>query len=140
MLVEEIMTTDVVTVPADRSIRDAVAAMRERGTAFCIVEDDGIPSGLVTEHGIVNASLETHRPLAEIPFRHFVTGFETVVTPKKTVYYAVGTMLSRDVENLAVKEGFDIVGVLTQADVMENLTNLTKETAKNLKGHTGWKP
>lgn len=139
MLVSEITTTDVVTVDATQSLRDAIAAMRDGGTTYCVVESDGIPSGLITQQDALEVCFRTGRPLQSIPLDPFVRGFATTVEPHKTVYYAVGKMISADVDVLPIKDGLDIVAVLTQADVMANLTNLTRETVDNLRRGSSWK-
>jgi CBS domain-containing protein len=138
VLVSDITTEELVRVAASGSVQDAVTAMHQRGSAYCIVELDGIPSGLLTEHDAVDACRRSGRPLTDIPLERFATGFDVVVTPDKTVYYAVGLMVSHDLEALPVKDGLDIVGVLTQADVMANLTSLTRETVNNLGKKGRW--
>lgn len=138
MLVEEVATTGVVSVPADESLHSAVTAMHEEETPYCVVAVDGIPSGVVTEHRALVACRQSGRALEEIPLTPFATGFEVVVTPHRTIYYAVGLMVSHDVDVLPVKEGMEIVGMLTREHVMENLTNLTRETVDNLGQGNRW--
>ncbi|WP_380678654.1 CBS domain-containing protein [Salinigranum sp. GCM10025319] len=139
MLVSEITKDEVVTVAVTESLQDAVTAMHESATPYCIVEVDGIPSGLLTEHDALDACRRSGRPLGEISLEHFATGFEGTVEPDKTVYYAVGLMISHDLEVLPVRDGLDIVGVLTQDDVMGNLTTLTRETVMNLRQKGKWR-
>ncbi len=138
MLVREVTTEETVKVAATGSLQDAVTAMHQRDTSYCVVEVDGIPSGLLTEHDALDACRRSGRPLTGIPLKHFASGFDVAVTPNKTVYYAVGLMISHGLDAIPVKDGLDIVGVLTQEDVMANLTNLTRETVKNLGQKGKW--
>ena len=138
MLVEEVAATDVVRVSAERSLHDAVTAMHRNETPYCVVEADGIPSGVVTEHNALDACRRSGRSLEEIPLTPFATGFEVVVTPQKTIYYAVGLMVSHELEVLPVKAGMEIVGVITQEHVMDNLAELTRKTVSNLGKGRRW--
>jgi CBS domain-containing protein len=138
MLVSDITTGEVVKRSATGSLQDAVTVMHESDTSYCIVDLDGIPSGLLTERDALDACRRSGRPLTAISLDHFATGFDVAVTPDKTVYYAVGLMVSHGLEALPVKDGLDIVGVLTQEDVMVNLTNLTRETVNNLGQKNKW--
>jgi signal-transduction protein with cAMP-binding, CBS, and nucleotidyltransferase domain len=138
VLVKEIATDEVVRVSTERSLHDAVAAMHAEELPYCVVENDGIPSGVVTEHAALDACLQSGRPLDEIPLTPFATGFDVTVTPHKTIYFAVGLMVSHEVEVLPVKDGLELVGMVTQEQVMENLTNLTRETISNLGKQHRW--
>jgi CBS domain-containing protein len=138
VLVSEITTEETVRMAATGSLQDAVTTMHQRKTPYCVVEVDGIPSGLLTERDALDACRRSGRPLTEIPLKHFASGFDVAVTPDKTVYYAVGLMVSHGLDALPVKDGLEIVGVLTQEDVMANLTNLTRETVHNLGKKGKW--
>jgi CBS domain-containing protein len=138
VLVKEVATADVTTVSAAGSLHDAVTAMHGAEQPYCLVEVDGIPSGIVTEHDALDACRQSGRALGEIPLKPFATGFDVVVTPHKTIYYAVGLMVSNDLDVLPVKDDLEIVGVVTQDDIVENLTDLTRETISNLGQEHRW--
>jgi signal-transduction protein with cAMP-binding, CBS, and nucleotidyltransferase domain len=136
VLVKDIVAAEVVSVSTEQSMHDAVTAMHRNEKTCCLLVDDGIPSGVITEHDALDACRRSGRPLERIPLAPFATGFEVTVSPHKTVYYAVGMMVSHELEVLPVKEGLEIVGMITQEQIMENLTNLTRETISNLgQGH-----
>ena len=138
VLVKDITTADVTTVSAERSLHEAVTAMHADERPYCVVEVDGIPSGVVTEHTALVACRKSGRSLDEVPLKPFATGFDAAVTPNKTIYYAVGLMVSQDLEVLPVKDGLDIVGMITQDHVVENLENLTRSTISNLGRGERW--
>jgi signal-transduction protein with cAMP-binding, CBS, and nucleotidyltransferase domain len=138
VLVKDIATRDVTTVSAEKSLHDAVTAMHADERPYCVVEVDGIPSGVVTEHTALVACLKSGRSLKEIPLKPFATGFEVAVMPHKTIYYAVGLMVSHELEVLPVKDGLEIVGMITQDHVLENLEKLTRSTISNLGRGEKW--
>jgi signal-transduction protein with cAMP-binding, CBS, and nucleotidyltransferase domain len=138
VLVKEIATNEVVRVSAEGSLHEAVAAMHDDEQSYCVVEADGIPSGVVTEHDALDACRRSGQRLDEIPLASFATGFDVTVTPHKTIYFAVGLMISHEVEVLPVKDDLEIVGMITQERIMENLTNLTRETVSNLGKQHRW--
>lgn len=138
MLVKEVATADVTTVPVERSLHDAVTAMHSAERPYCVVEIDGVPSGIITEHDALEACRQSGRALEAIPLKPFATGFDVVVTPHKTIYYAVGLMVSHELDVLPVKDDLEIVGVITQDHIVENLTDLTRETISNLGQEYKW--
>lgn len=56
MLIKDIMTKDVVTIPSDFSIADAKRLMKEHKFRRLPVVDRGVLKGLVTEHRLEQVS------------------------------------------------------------------------------------
>lgn len=62
MLVQELMTTDVVTCDADATLRQAVGLLLEHGVGSVILtSDEGNPTGIITETDALRAGYETDR-------------------------------------------------------------------------------
>ncbi len=64
--VKEIMSSPVLTIPADASIREASEQLLTKGVKQLYVEDDGEIVGLVTEHLILKAVTEVVLTLISI--------------------------------------------------------------------------
>lgn len=120
MLVRDLMSTDLVTAPADASLREAVGRMLEGGVGSVIVLNEGEPAGMVTETDALLAGYRTDRPLGSIPVRSVMSGPVVTVTPSTPVREAIDRMVTNDIKKLPVLEGIDLVGIVTMSDVVDH--------------------
>ena len=138
MLVRDAMTTDVVTVAADASLRDAVGRMLREGVGSAVVTREGTPAGIVTETDALKAGYLAERPFAEIPVSKVASGSLVTVSPDATVRKAVEKMHDADVKKLPVVESMEMVGILTMTDVVRKQEELRAEAHRLEKGRQGW--
>jgi CBS domain-containing protein len=138
MLVQEAMTTEVVTVPADASLRRAVGRMLREAIGSVVVTRDGNPAGIVTETDALEAGYRFEEPLAAIPVSKAVTGSLVTTSGDATIRKAVRQMHDHDVKKLPVVEGMEIVGILTMTDVVREQEALIDEAHRLEDGRQGW--
>lgn len=141
VLVRDLMSTDVVTVDAGRSLRAAVVAMLRAGVGSVIVHREGVPAGILTETDALIAAATTERPLQDIALESAMT--EDLVTGRAdmTVRSAVRRMNEHGVTKLPITEDFDVVGVLTMTDVVHDHASLIKEAHRSeQRGRRRWDP
>ena len=119
MRVREVMSTDVLSVPADDSVRDAVGRMLDRETGSVVVEKDGNPAGILTKADVLAAGHEYDRPLSEIPVYAAASHPLLTVEPSATVRAAAARMFDDGVHHLPVADGLDLVGIVTATDLLE---------------------
>ena len=118
MLVAEVMTENVVTVPVDRTLGDAVRLMLEFRIGSVIVTRDGDPSGIVTETDVLISGHESGAAIDAIPLEEAMSHPLVTVEPEITIRAAVERMREERVKKLPVVDGIDVVGILTQEDVV----------------------
>lgn len=131
MLVRDVMTAPVVTVPVHRSLRDVVERMLEHGVGSVIVERTGDPTGIVTESDVHRAAYRSDDPLSAIGVETAMSHPLVTIAPDATVRAAVRRMGEADVKRLAVTDGIDLVGIVTQSDVVRNHSLLLREAIHN---------
>lgn len=127
MLVEEIMSIDLVTCSVGASLQTGAGELLKNAVGSVIVRDGDQPVGIVTETDIIHAGYMTERPFTEIPVRNVMSRPLQTVTPKKTLREATRRMCQEDVKKLVVLEEMDIVGVLTAQDVINSYPELRSE-------------
>lgn len=127
MQVRDLMTTDVVTCPADESLETAVERMLSRRVGSVIVTDGGDPTGIVTETDAMHAGAATDRPFAGIELREVASSPLYTVGPRTTVRSAVQQMQTRDVKKLPVVRQLELVGILTLTDVVYGYSDIVRE-------------
>jgi CBS domain-containing protein len=138
VLVSEVMTEDVVAVPVERTLGDAVALMLEHGIGSVIVTRDGDPAGIVTETDVLIAGHETGRPLAEIDLESAMSHPLVTIEPDATIRAAVERMRRSRIKKLPVVDGIEVVGILTQEDVVFAHPDLVREAVRHEERRAEW--
>jgi len=130
MLVEELMSTDVVTVELDATLAEAVERQLSAGVGSVVVLDDGNPCGIVTEHDALEAALQTGRPLDEVAVAKLAHGSVVTTQPGTTVQTVARQMSEKGVKKVPVIDGLDLVGILTLTDIVWHLSEIRTEASE----------
>ena len=138
MLVSEVMTEDVVTVPVDGTLGDAVVKMLEYRIGSVIVTRDGDPTGIVTETDVLISGSEYGEPFDATPLEEAMSHPLVTVEPDATVRAAVERMREGGVKKLPVVDDLDVVGIVTQQDVVFAHPLLLREAIHNEERRTEW--
>jgi CBS domain-containing protein len=138
MLVRDAMTTEVVTVPADASLQQAVGRMLREGVGSAVVTRDGTPAGIVTEADTLKAGYLSERPFTDIPVVKAASGSLVTISRDATVRKAVRQMHENDVKKLPVVESMEIVGIITMTDVVREQEELIDEAHRLEEGRQDW--
>lgn len=133
MLVKDIMTKNVVTIPTNASIGEAKKIMKEHKFRRLPVVDGGKLAGIVTEDRLEHVSPKTAAPLLwQISYliAHTTVGDimrKDVVTikPEATIEQAITLSQSSKIGALVVVKGSKIVGICTTNDFFYKLLNPT---------------
>lgn len=138
MLVEELMSTPVVTVDIEASLAHAVEQQLDAGVGSVVVLDDGNPCGIVTENDALGAALQTGRALTEIPVGKLAHGSVVTTQPETPVQTVARQMAEEDVKKVPVLDGIDLVGILTLTDIVWHLSEIQAETADIAAARDRW--
>ncbi len=134
MLMIDVMTKDVITVKKDTAVLEAQEIMRKHNIRrLPIVDDEGRPIGIVSEHRLSEIKPKTGAPIVwQIGYLLSRTTVGDVmrkkvvtVKPTDTVEYAVAKAQAAKVGTLIVVEGGKIVGIATTNDFFYNIVNPT---------------
>ncbi|MFB6308004.1 MAG: CBS domain-containing protein [Haloarculaceae archaeon] len=143
LTVEQIYTTDVVTVTEDTTVGRAINLLREHGVSrLPVLDDDGSLTGMVTTHDIVDVvvrdmtkatvgdrSGENERVL-DLPVYDVMNSPVETTTADESVRTAVERMLENDFAGLVVTPDHDdslVAGIVTKTDVLRALTFTEEE-------------
>lgn len=138
MQVSDLMTTEVVAVPADATLAVAVEQMLKQSVGSVIVTHDGDPAGIVTESDALRAALLADAPFEAIPVAKVTSRPLTTITPHQTVRAAIETMVDAGVKKLPVVDGYELVGIVTLADVAWHFSDIRKEATSLLDNRQNW--
>ncbi len=132
MLVKDIMTTNVVTVPSNKPVLDAIKIMETHKVKRLPVVDKGKLVGMLTKNMAQRAvpteatSLsiwEINYLMARMTVKDIMQKDPVTVTPGITVECAVATAQKKGVGALPVVEGGLVVGILTTNDFFYKILN-----------------
>lgn len=130
MLVREVMTAPVVTVPHTWTVRQAIRLLYEKDiTAAPVVDDDDRMVGIISEMDLLRGEFQADpraylRPMA-LPDSRRAVSVEEVMTPNvKTVrentdvMELVELMVTMGVKSVPVVRNGDLVGIVSRRDLM----------------------
>ena len=118
MQVSEGMSTVVLTIGPDHTLRDAARAMAQRKVGAAIVLDPEQPGpGIITERDVLEAIGQGQSPDSERVCDH-LSGNLTFAAPDWSLERAAEAMVRGGFRHLVVVDGGDTVGVLSMRDIV----------------------
>lgn len=122
--VRSLMTPNVVLLPLEAKVADAVDLMNQhRQSCVVAVDDDGRPVGLLTERDIVRLTVEGRAPL-EMSLRAAASRPVRTASADGLVHESVATMESLKIRRLVVVDDAGrVVGLLSQHEIVGGLEN-----------------
>jgi PAS domain S-box-containing protein len=124
---EQIMSSPVETVSSDLSVLNASEFMGEKRIKRLPVMEEGKLVGIVTQTDLVRAltSYGLWKDVSEIMSRNVA-----VVQSRSSVAEAVEIMTSQEISCIVVLKGGEVVGVLTEKDLLGRVVALRKDPAR----------
>lgn len=138
MLVEDLMTTDIVTCDYDTSLRTAGVQMLENGVGSVVVVREGNPVGIVTETDSLQAGIATDQPFSEIPVKKVLSHPLITVTEDITIRKAVNRMKENDIKKFPVVDGMELKGIITLTDIATHHEDVIEEMHKREQQRERW--
>ena len=118
MLVSQGMSEVVLTVGPGHSLRDAAAAMWEKGVGAAVVVDpDAQGPGVITERDVLQAVAEGRDPDEERVADHLTDNL-TFAQPGWSLEQAAAAMVRGGFRHLVVVAGSELVGILSMRDIV----------------------
>lgn len=146
MKVREIMSTDLVTVGLDASVRDVSRLMIDRGIGGVpVVDENGRLAGIITEEDLIMRDVRVHFPtyiqlLDAVIYlgsvrryeselrkalgataRDVMTSDPVTIEPDADVEEAATLMVEKGISRLPVVSGGTLVGIITKRDIVRSL-------------------
>ena len=125
----------VVTIESDQTVKQALDKIIQAKIWSLLVERQGLPVGVVTEHDILRRCVVKGYNADKVKVEEIMSSPPITIEPDRRAGEALEKMLQMKVGRLYVLEGGKVIGRVTQTglsanllDVMVALTNLTKAT------------
>lgn len=121
MLVEEIMTKDVVTIDCKKTIYDACKLYKEKKVGCLVVMDNDILVGIVTERDIIERGILKDKSPKKTKIREIMSSNLRTIHALTSLEKAAQTMKDSKIKKLPVILNNKIVGIITQTDLSETI-------------------
>ena len=121
--VEQLMTTDLVTVTPDEGVETAASTILEKEAGSLVaLDDDGQLSGILTCTDLTELVSDGAVP-ADATVDDYMTEDVTTTEPDESIQDAAVKMITRQIQHLPVVDADDeVVGMLSTTDLTAHLT------------------
>jgi len=125
LLVEDVMSSPVVTVREDDSVEKVAKLMDEYGIgSVVVVRDKDEPVGVITERDIVRKVVAKDRKPSEVRAAEIMSTPLFTIEPDKDVKEAARTMGRYDIRRLIVMHKGKMVGIVSSRDILQAVPSL----------------
>ncbi len=120
---------DVATINQERSVRDAVAMLRERGIgALVVVGGTGPLTGILSERDVVRAFAREGADALDLRVAALMSTSVTTCEESTSVNELMTTMTEKRIRHVPVVQGGLLVGIVSIGDVVKaRVTELENE-------------
>jgi CBS domain-containing protein len=108
--VKDLMTKDVVTIDADKTVIEAATLMSQNDIGDLIIMDNNVPVGIVTERDLVRRVLAEGKS-RDIKVSEVMTTPLKVIDPEAPIKEAARRMVNRRIRRLPVIKDNKLVGI-----------------------------
>jgi Predicted signal-transduction protein containing cAMP-binding and CBS domains len=120
--VEQLMTTDLVTVTPDEGVESAAGTILEKKAGSLVALDgDGELAGILTCTDLTELVSDGSVP-AEATVGDYMTADVTTVDPEESIQDAAVKMITGQIQHLPVIDDGEVVGMLSTTDLTSHLT------------------
>jgi CBS domain-containing protein len=122
--VKDIMTKEVVTIEANKTVFEAAELMSNRGIGCLIVVIKAFPVGIITERDIVRRIVAKHSSL-DSKVTEVMTKTLITVAPDTSLREAARVMSGNKIRRLPVLKDNKLVGIIVASDFVRNVGKKT---------------
>lgn len=121
MLVEEVMTKDVVTIDCNKSIYEACQVYKDKRVGCLVVMDKDIIVGIVTERDIIERGILQNKTIKKVKIREIMSSNIRTIHALAPLEKAAQIMKENKIKKLPVILNNKIVGIITQTDLSDTI-------------------
>jgi CBS domain-containing protein len=122
--VKDFMTTNVITIDAQKTVLEAAKLMNQQGVGDLVVMEDKMPKGIVTERDLVRRVMAQKRPL-ETKVSEIMSAPLITIEEDASLKDAARKMIQNKIRRLPVKKKNELVGIVATSDFARYLGKKT---------------
>jgi CBS domain-containing protein len=114
---QDIMRTDIITIPPDHTLREAVQVLLDhRISGLPVVDSDGRLLGIISEFALLAIAYDP--PSRAMPVREHMTRHVISVTPDTPITKMADTFILHRIRRLPVIENEKLLGVVSRRELL----------------------
>jgi CBS domain-containing protein len=119
--VADVMTREVISIDADRTVSEAVALMKRRNISSLLVDRDSSVDafGIVTENDVISKIVALGRDPKAAKVREIMSKPIVTIPPECSLKDCAHLMSQRDVRRLTVFDGRRVIGIVSSSDIFD---------------------
>ncbi|MBC8515676.1 MAG: CBS domain-containing protein [Nitrosopumilus sp.] len=121
ILVQDIMAKTLITVNLSTTALQVAKMMEQGGIGAILVQDNGNPTGIVTDRDFATKIAANNLPL-DTPVEKIMSSPLISINHDQPISAAAERMTSKKIRKLAVTENGKVVGIITSTDLVTQLT------------------
>jgi len=116
----------IISIDSKAKVKDAARLMVEKGIGSLIANRDGLPFGIVTEHDLMEKIAAEGVDPTKASVSEVMTAPLTSIDASASIIDAARRMVEKQVKRLVVTDQDKIVGIISQTDLVQHLTDFQK--------------
>ena len=129
--VRDIMKSDVVSMPATKTIHEAAKEMASKSISCVIVTERKKPVGIVTERDLVRKVIAKEKSTEGLLIKDIMTKNPITVKPDTSIVDAARMMKRNKIRRFPIIEKGVLVGIITETDILYGMNDMVR--------HLNWK-
>lgn len=134
-LILEHKGNEVLSIPADASVRDAVAMLAERRIGAVPVTEDGQVAGIMSERDVIYCLKSDGAAILDWPVSRVMTSPAITAEPSMPALAALSQMTRRRIRHLPVVEGGRLTGIVSIGDLVAYRIARIEEEAEAMRNY-----
>ena len=128
-------SNQVVCLPADASVLDAIRMMAEQRIGSVLIIEDGQLQGIVTERDYARKVILLGRSSGDTAIAEIMSSPVLTVKPTDTVTHCMTLMTEHKIRHLPVLEGEQVVGLISIGDLVKAVIEQQQIEIKQLQSY-----
>jgi CBS domain-containing protein len=120
MKVKDVMDRKVFSLDAGATVDEAVKLMTRNNVWSLVVQERGLPEGVVTERDIIRRCLAKGLATAKTSVGSIASSPLITIGPDATMREAMDLMAAKDIRRLFVVDNGKIIGRITQTEIFQS--------------------
>jgi CBS domain-containing protein len=116
----------IVSIDSKAKAKDAAKLMVERRIGSLIANRDGLPFGIVTERDLVQKIVAQASDPSKVTVGEIMTAPLATIDAAASLIDAARKMVEKQLKRLVVTEHDKIIGIVSQTDLVQSLTDFQK--------------
>jgi CBS domain-containing protein len=112
------MSSPVITIDVEASVKEATRSMIDHKIGSILVTKRGKPSGIVTEHDLIERIVEPSRDPSKTKIKEIMSAPLITISKETGILVAMRKMREYEISRLVVMDDDTLLGILSEKDIV----------------------